>query len=99
MLPGSVCLALWGLLAGGVAVFLGALQFGPRTHRQKLGQIAGLALLDVYKRQPQGGLRRLQLADDLAHADRGILLRQHVGEVDLDGAQQVSQRPGLTTAS
>jgi len=26
-------------------VFLGALEFGPKTHRQKLGQIAGLALL------------------------------------------------------
>ncbi len=45
VLPGSLSLALWGLLAGGVAVFLGALEFGPKTHRQKLGQIAGLALL------------------------------------------------------
>ncbi|MND66858.1 hypothetical protein D3C80_582610 [compost metagenome] len=40
-------------------------------------------------------MRGLQFTDDLAHADRGILLRQHVGEVDLDGAQQVRQRPGL----
>ena len=45
VLPGSLSLALWGLLAGGVAVFLGALEFGPKTLRQKLGQIAGLALL------------------------------------------------------
>ncbi|VXC20298.1 Thiol:disulfide interchange protein DsbD 1 [Pseudomonas sp. 8Z] len=45
VLPGSLSLALWGLLAGGMAVFLGALEFGPKTHRQKLGQIAGLALL------------------------------------------------------
>lgn len=45
VLPGGLSLALWGLLAGGVAVFLGALEFGPKTHRQKLGQIAGLALL------------------------------------------------------
>lgn len=45
VLPGSLSLALWGLLAGGVAVFLGALELGPKTHRQKLGQIAGLALL------------------------------------------------------
>lgn len=45
VLPGSLSLALWGLLAGGVAVFLGALEFGPKTHRQKLGQIVGLALL------------------------------------------------------
>ena len=45
VLPGSLSLALWGLLAGGVAIFLGAMEFGPKTHRQKLGQIAGLALL------------------------------------------------------
>lgn len=45
VLPGSLSLALWGLLAGGVSVFLGALEFGPKTHRQKLGQIVGLALL------------------------------------------------------
>ena len=45
VVPGPLALALWGLLAGGVAVFLGALEFGPKTHRQKLGQIAGLALL------------------------------------------------------
>tara|TARA_Y100001951_G_scaffold61071_1_gene48634 strand:+ start:8372 stop:10147 length:1776 start_codon:yes stop_codon:yes gene_type:complete len=45
VLPGSLSLALWGLLAGGVAVFLGALEFGPKTHRQKLAQIVGLALL------------------------------------------------------
>ncbi|MGG2395713.1 protein-disulfide reductase DsbD [Pseudomonas sp. SH1-B] len=45
VLPGSLSLALWGLLAGGVAVFLGAMEFGPKTHRQKLGQILGLALL------------------------------------------------------
>ncbi|QFT20652.1 Thiol:disulfide interchange protein DsbD precursor [Pseudomonas sp. THAF187a] len=45
VLPGSLSLALWGLLAGGVAVFLGALEFGPKTHRQKLTQIVGLALL------------------------------------------------------
>ena len=45
VLPGQVSLALWGLLAGGVALFLGALEFGPKTHKQKLGQLAGLALL------------------------------------------------------
>ncbi|HSX86758.1 MAG TPA: protein-disulfide reductase DsbD [Pseudomonas sp.] len=45
VLPGQASLALWGLLAGGVALFLGALEFGPKTHKQKLGQLAGLALL------------------------------------------------------
>ena len=45
VLPGQASLALWGLLAGGVALFLGALEFGPKTHKQKLSQLAGLALL------------------------------------------------------
>lgn len=45
VLPGQLALALWGLLAAGVALFLGALEFGPKTHKQKLGQLAGLALL------------------------------------------------------
>ena len=45
VLPGQVSLALWGLLAGGVALFLGALELGPKTHKQKLSQLAGLALL------------------------------------------------------
>lgn len=45
VLPGPLALALWGLLAGGVALFLGALEFGPKSHRQKLGQLAGLLLL------------------------------------------------------
>ncbi|WP_324734702.1 protein-disulfide reductase DsbD [Pseudomonas paeninsulae] len=45
VLPGQLSLALWGLLAGGVALFLGALELGPKTHKQKLGQLAGLALL------------------------------------------------------
>ncbi|MBS7662176.1 protein-disulfide reductase DsbD [Pseudomonas lalucatii] len=45
VLPGPLALALWGLLAGGAALFLGALEFGPKTHRQKRGQLAGLLLL------------------------------------------------------
>ncbi|WP_090501684.1 protein-disulfide reductase DsbD [Pseudomonas borbori] len=45
VLPGQLALALWGLLAGGVALFLGALELGPKTHKQKLGQLAGLVLL------------------------------------------------------
>lgn len=45
VLPGQLALALWGLLAAGVALFLGALEFGPKTHKQKLGQLAGLVLL------------------------------------------------------
>ena len=33
------------MLAGGVALYLGALEFTPKTHRQKLSQLAGLLLL------------------------------------------------------
>lgn len=45
VLPGELSLALWGLLAGGVALWLGALEFTPKTHRQKLAQLFGLVLL------------------------------------------------------
>ena len=45
VLPGPLTLALWGLLAVGVALWLGALEFIPKPGRQKLGQLAGLALL------------------------------------------------------
>ncbi len=45
LLPGPVALALWGLLAGGVALFLGALEFGAKSAAQKLAQLLGLALL------------------------------------------------------
>ncbi|MBU1330777.1 MAG: protein-disulfide reductase DsbD [Gammaproteobacteria bacterium] len=45
VLPGPLSLALWGLLAAGVALFLGALEFTPKSSRSKLAQLAGLALL------------------------------------------------------
>ncbi|MCJ8170163.1 protein-disulfide reductase DsbD [Atopomonas sediminilitoris] len=45
LLPGPAALALWGLLAAGVALFLGALEFGAKNARQKLAQLLGLALL------------------------------------------------------
>ncbi|EQM66269.1 protein-disulfide reductase DsbD [Pseudomonas tohonis] len=45
VLPGPLSLALWGLLAGGVALFLSALEFTPKTARQRLAQLAGLVLL------------------------------------------------------
>jgi len=45
LLPGPVSLALWGLLAGGTGLFLGALELTPKTPRQKLAQLLGLALL------------------------------------------------------
>ncbi|GGM03894.1 thiol:disulfide interchange protein DsbD 1 [Pseudomonas asuensis] len=45
LLPGPLALALWGLLAGGTGLFLGALEMTPKTPRQKLAQLLGLALL------------------------------------------------------
>lgn len=45
VLPGPLALALWGLLAAGTALFLGTLEFNNKTPKQKLAQLAGLALL------------------------------------------------------
>ena len=45
VLPGELALALWGLLAAGVALFLGALEFTAKSPRGKLAQLFGLALL------------------------------------------------------
>lgn len=45
VLPAPATLALWGLLAGGVALNLGALEMVPKTHRQRVAQLFGLLLL------------------------------------------------------
>ncbi|MEH3022375.1 MAG: protein-disulfide reductase DsbD [Pseudomonas oryzihabitans] len=45
LLPGPLALAGWGLLAAGSGLFLGALDFVPKPPRQRLLQLAGLALL------------------------------------------------------
>ena len=45
VLPGQVTLLLVGLLAAGVALFLGALEFIVKTPRQRLAQLLGLLLL------------------------------------------------------
>jgi len=45
LLPGPLALAAWGLLAAGVGLFLGALEFVPKPPRQRLLQLAGLALV------------------------------------------------------
>ncbi|OCR26556.1 thiol:disulfide interchange protein [Pseudomonas syringae] len=45
VLPGEITLMLTGLLAAGVALFLGALQFTEKSTRQRLGQLLGLFLL------------------------------------------------------
>jgi len=45
VLPGQITLVLTGLLAAGVALFLGALEFTAKDTRQKLAQLLGLFLL------------------------------------------------------
>ncbi len=45
VVPGPVSLALWGLLAAGIALWLGALELTPKTHHQKLAQLLGMPLL------------------------------------------------------
>lgn len=45
VLPGQITLLLTGLLAAGVALFLGTLEFGVKTTRQRLAQLLGLFLL------------------------------------------------------
>ena len=45
VLPGPLSLALWGLLAAGVALWLGTLELTPKTHHQKVAQLLGLPLL------------------------------------------------------
>ena len=45
VLPGQITLLLVGLLSAGVALFLGALEFIPKTPRQRLAQLLGLVLM------------------------------------------------------
>ncbi|WP_085582697.1 MULTISPECIES: protein-disulfide reductase DsbD [unclassified Pseudomonas] len=45
VLPGQVTLLLIGLLAGGVGLFLGALEFVYKPPRKRLGQLLGMFLL------------------------------------------------------
>ena len=45
VVPGQVSLALWGLLAAGIALWLGVLELTPKTNHQKVAQVLGLPLL------------------------------------------------------
>ena len=45
VLPGPVTLLLIGLLAAGVALFLGVFEGGPKAPRQRLAQVLGLLLI------------------------------------------------------
>ena len=96
VLPGQLALALWGLLAGGVALFLGALEFGPKTHKQKLGQLAGLLLL-VYALAAWTGA--LQGQDDpLRPLGRQLLASTTSSQAEANAWQTVSSPAELEAA-
>ena len=57
VIPGPMSLALWGLLAAGVALSLGALEFGRKNLRQKGQQLFGLILLTYALASWTGALR------------------------------------------
>lgn len=45
ILPGYIELMLWGLLAAGVAIFMGTFEFSPKNKLQRLNQLIGLFLI------------------------------------------------------
>ena len=51
VVPGPLALALWGLLAAGIALWLGVLELTPKTHHQKLAQLLGLGVQLGIQRQ------------------------------------------------
>ncbi len=57
VLPGPLSLALWGLLAAGVALQLGTLDLTSKSTRQRLAQLAGLVLLVYAMSSWVGALR------------------------------------------
>ncbi|WP_372866164.1 protein-disulfide reductase DsbD [Pseudomonas sp.] len=104
VLPGQLSLALWGLLAGGVALFLGALELGPKTHKQKLSQLAGLVLL-VYalaawtgalqgQNDPLRPLGRMPLAGSAGEQVESSNWQTISSPAELDAAFAAAQRAG-----
>ncbi len=57
VLPGPLSLALWGLLAAGVALSLGTLEFGRKSAGQRTLQLFGLLLLAYAAASWTGALR------------------------------------------
>ncbi|MDA7085018.1 protein-disulfide reductase DsbD [Pseudomonas sp. SA3-5] len=104
VLPAQLTLALWGLLAGGVALFLGALELGPKTHKQKLSQLAGLMLL-VYalaawtgalqgQNDPLRPLGRMPLAGSVGEHVESDSWQTISNPAELDAAFAAAQRAG-----
>ena len=104
VLPGPLSLALWGLLAAGVALSLGTLEFTRKTPGQKAMQLLGLVLL-VYAmaswvgalRGASDPLRPLQLHAQAAQstekgADRWITLEQPAA---VDAALREARAAGM----
>lgn len=96
VLPGQLALALWGLLAGGVALFLGALELGPKNHKQKLGQLAGLVLL-VYALAAWTGALQGQ-NDPLRPLGRQLLASTASNQAEADAWLTISSPAELDTA-
>lgn len=96
VLPGPLSLALWGLLAAGVALFLGALEFGNKTPREKLAQLTGLVLL-VYALAAWTGA--LQGQDDpLRPLGRATLVEAPGGQASHGGWQTIDSAAELQAA-
>ncbi|HYQ38704.1 MAG TPA: protein-disulfide reductase DsbD [Pseudomonas sp.] len=96
VLPGPASLALWGLLAGGVALNLGALEWVPKTHRQRLAQLFGLALL-VYALAAWTGALRGE-SDPLRPFGRAALAADTPASASHAGWQTVTSPAELDAA-
>ena len=99
VLPGQLSLALWGLLAGGVALNLGALEWIPKTHRQRVAQLFGLLLL-VYALAAWVGALRGE-SDPLRPLGRPALAQNPDGATPLaaHGAWQTISTPAELDAA
>lgn len=89
VLPGPLILALWGLLAAGNAVFLGALELTPKTRQQKLAQLAGLVLLIYALAAWVGALRGASDPFQPLAAQASTLPRETAGWRTLTTVQQL----------
>ncbi|MCQ4348311.1 protein-disulfide reductase DsbD [Pseudomonas stutzeri] len=97
VLPGPLSLALWGLLAGGVALNLGALEWIPKTHRQRLAQLFGLLLL-VYALSAWVGALRGE-SDPLRPLGRPAPLQAGTAPPTAHGAWQTIDTPAELDAA